>query len=300
MNIGQLQPVEFARMLHADGVAFEWGPFSTRVITDLPELAAPLYTLYRDFPIWEGQICDFNVDVRKKRGVFWSTSSDAEFYREDIQPFAPFERSLALCMFEWGLNWCVYSSVHKYLILHAAVVAKDDRALLLSGRPGAGKSTLCAALICSGWRLLSDELALIDLNTLEIIPLCRPVCLKEGSISHVQDLAPHAVFGPIVDGTHKGKVSHMRPPSDSLRRMFDIATPAWIVLPNYDEDVNSDMVPLSKASAFFELADNSFNYEILGRQGFQTLARVIERIGCYRLNHASTGEGLAAIEEITK
>jgi hypothetical protein len=90
----------------------------------------------------------------------------------------------------------------------------------------------------------------------------------------------------------------MRPPSESLEHMFDIATPAWIVLPNYDDQMNSGIAPLSKASAFFELADNSFNYEVLGRQGFETLARVIEQISCYRLNHASTKDGIAAIEEL--
>ena len=224
---------------------------------------------------------------------------EAQFFRDDVQPFAPFPRSVALCMFEWGLNWCVYSSVHKFLILHAAVVARDDRALLLSGRPGAGKSTLCAALVASGWRLLSDELALIDPESLNIYPLCRPVCLKEGSIDHMKEFVPNAVFGPVVEDTHKGAVCHMRPPVESLERISEVAYPAWIVLPKFDAEVETHTTPLSKASAFFELADNSFNYEILGGTAFKSLSSVIDQIDCYRLNHASTAEGIAEIERLT-
>ena len=42
--------------------------------------------------------------------------------------------------------------------------ARDDRAVILPAPPGSGKSTLCAALVNRGWRLLSDELTLVDFD----------------------------------------------------------------------------------------------------------------------------------------
>jgi|GEM_PF-3457174 len=47
------------------------------------------------------------------------------------------------------------------LHLHAAVVHKAGRTLLLAGESGAGKSTLTALLCNHGWRYLSDEDALL-------------------------------------------------------------------------------------------------------------------------------------------
>jgi hypothetical protein len=42
------------------------------------------------------------------------------------------------------------------------VLERGGRALLLPAPSGSGKSTLCAGLAFNGWRLLSDELALLD------------------------------------------------------------------------------------------------------------------------------------------
>ena len=66
----------------------------------------------------------------------------------------------------------------RYLIIHAAVVERNGFALLLPAPPGSGKSTLCAGLIHHGWRLLSDELALIDPETATLQAIPRPVSLK--------------------------------------------------------------------------------------------------------------------------
>lgn len=48
------------------------------------------------------------------------------------------------------------------VFVHAAVVARGDRALLLPGASFAGKSTLTAALLDTGLRYLSDEYAVLD------------------------------------------------------------------------------------------------------------------------------------------
>jgi HprK-related kinase A len=81
-------------------------------------------------------------------------------------------------MLEWGMNWCIASHMHYYLMLHAAVLERDGHALIMPGDPGAGKSTLTAALMLDGWRLLSDEIALIDRNDGLLYGLARPVSLK--------------------------------------------------------------------------------------------------------------------------
>lgn len=45
---------------------------------------------------------------------------------------------------------------------------------MLVGTTGAGKSTLCAALCADGWRLLSDEMALIEPDTGRLRGMGRP------------------------------------------------------------------------------------------------------------------------------
>lgn len=50
------------------------------------------------------------------------------------------------------------------IALHAAAVGGPDGAVLIAGDSGAGKSTLLAALLKRGWKLLSDDLAVVNLD----------------------------------------------------------------------------------------------------------------------------------------
>jgi HprK-related kinase A len=168
--------------------------------------------------------------------------------------FRPTRRQLA-CL-EWGLNWCVSSHCHQYLIIHAASVERNGAALILPGPPGSGKSTLCAGLVTRGWRLLSDELTLLEFPTGNIVPLPRPVSLKNASIDAIRRFAPNAKLGPPVHDTVKGSVAHMKPPTESVHRATEVARPRWIVLPRYEHGAAVQLTALSKARAFMHLADN--------------------------------------------
>ncbi len=46
--------------------------------------------------------------------------------------------------------------------LHAAAVSDGRRAMLLAGPGGAGKSTLCYALVRAGWRLIADDVSFLE------------------------------------------------------------------------------------------------------------------------------------------
>ncbi|WP_129791629.1 hypothetical protein [Sphingosinicella sp. CPCC 101087] len=48
------------------------------------------------------------------------------------------------------------------IAVHAACLSRGDRALLLTGSPGAGKTTLAVALSLAGFALASDDITLLD------------------------------------------------------------------------------------------------------------------------------------------
>lgn len=49
-------------------------------------------------------------------------------------------------------------------LLHACAVAADSGAILIAGEPGAGKSTLTAALVRQGYRLVADDVCLLTIK----------------------------------------------------------------------------------------------------------------------------------------
>lgn len=296
MNVGDLSLEDLGRCLQGDGAAIRSGSFITRIQTNLPELAAPIKTLYQDFPLLDGPVVtDYQLVIKSRARWRHGGAPYAELRFDGVPLFQPFERPLALAYLEWGLNHCIYSNAHQFLIFHAAVVDQNGSATLLAGRPGSGKSTLCAGLVHRGWRLLSDELALLRPQDLEIIPLARAISLKNQSIEIIKAFAPDAEFGPQIKNTQKGTIAHLRPPRESIKRINESSRATRIIFPKYVEDAEIRLQLIPKARAFFGLAENAFNYDILGAQAFRLTCKLIDACECYQLNYSSLE---AAIDEL--
>ncbi|MFN2337711.1 MAG: HprK-related kinase A [Gammaproteobacteria bacterium] len=287
------------RLRSPAGLALRTGSFVVRIHSPLPAVADGVALLYRDFPLAEDDaFADFHVRVYPPAGPRRWWHPQVLFSLDQIIPFKPLPASQAFAMLEWGLNWCVSNYAHQFLMLHAAVIARDGRAVILPAPPGSGKSTLCAGLVNRGWRLLSDELTLIDRDTGLIAPLPRPVSLKNQSIEVIRTFAPEAVLGPVARDTAKGTVSHMQPPAASVRAADELARPAWIIMPRYQAGAPADLTALPKGEAFIQAADQSFNYSLLGQEGFEAMGRLVEDCECLRFHYGELEEAVTVFERL--
>jgi len=144
-------------------VWFCTGPFQIHLKTSIEFLARSIHLLYGDFSFVENpQFADFHVRMEMSKGIRRWYRRRVFFSIDDEIPFNPLPLAEALAMLEWCLNWCIESRAHQYLIIHAGVVEKHGHAWILPAPPASGKSTLTAGLVSRGWRLLSDELTLLD------------------------------------------------------------------------------------------------------------------------------------------
>jgi hypothetical protein len=233
----------------------------------------------------------FSVDAPNSLRSFFRRQVNFRF--DDEYPFKPLPFDQARPFFEWGLNWCIATTAHQYLIIHAAVVAQGERCALIPGRPGAGKSTLCAALVAAGWRLLSDEMALIHLDDGRIWPVPRPISLKNASIDIIRARGGDIHLGPSFTDTHKGTVAHMRAPLASVEAAQVPARAAWVVYPQYTAGAALAINPVSPCQSTLRLADDSFNFPLLGAQGFEVLADMAMACDSFELRYSSLDEAIA-------
>jgi len=298
LKISALPDAELRQRLIGDGVYFRTGAFIACLRTRLERVAASFGLLYSDYPLVDGPYADFHVELAPPRGLRRWVKPQVDFIADGHAPFAALPADQAFPMFEWGLNWCVSSQAQHYLIIHAAVVEKNGRAAILPAPPGSGKSTLCAALIQHGWRLLSDELTLIRRDGAALVPLPRPVSLKNASIDVIKHYAPHAVFSPSVMDTVKGTVAQMKAPAASIESADQLAAPGWIVFPRYEANAALSLTPVPRSRAFMRVADNAFNYAQLGAAGFEALKGVIARSDCYDFRYSVLDEAIAAFDRL--
>jgi HprK-related kinase A len=298
LNISALPAVELRRRLHSGKLYFRTGVFTSCLSTKLEQVTSSFALLYGDYMLADGPYADFHVEVAAPGNLRRWIRPQVQFIADGSSPFTRLPRNQAFPMLEWGLNWCVASHAHYYLIIHAAVIEKNGHAAILPAPPGSGKSTLCAALIHNGWRLLSDELTLIRRSDSRLVPLPRPVSLKNASIPLMKGYAPDAIFSPSVSDTVKGTVAHMKAPADSVARADETALPGWIVFPRYEAGAALTLTPVSRPRAFIRVADNAFNYAQLGAEGFNALAGVIEQSDCYDLHYSSLDEAVAEFDRL--
>ncbi|WP_017839381.1 HprK-related kinase A [Methylotuvimicrobium buryatense] len=283
----------------SEAILLEIKPFKVCIETSLPAVIDTIKALYSDYNYFiydDSVFVDFYIKIEK--GGFFRGYSQAQCYIDGKTPFKPLPLSQAYPFFEWGLNWIVASHIHYYLLLHAAVVEKNGHALILCGKPGAGKSTLCAAMVGNGWRLFSDEMAIIDLKTNELVPFVRPVSLKNRSIDLIQEFVPEAVFGPCFHDTAKGIIAHMKPNSASVFLANKKAFSKWIVFPQYQEHSQTLLQSFPKGKTVLELIKNSFNYNMLGGYGFSNLCQLVDRSDCYNFIYSNLDEAVVLFDQL--
>ena len=298
MKVSTLPAIEPAHRLK-QGTNLRIGPFVVRVQSSIPDVIEGIRLLYADYPQEiNSTFVDFHVRLAPPRSPRRWFRPQVLFFFDGSVPFKPLPLDQAFPLFEWGLNWCVAKHINQYLILHAGVIEKGGHAVIMAAPPGSGKSTLCAGLVARGWRLLSDELALVSPEDGRLIPLPRPVSLKNDAIDVIRSFAPEVTIGRESADTTKGTVAHMKAPDDSIARADEHARPAWVICPKYEKGAPACLEPRSKAQTFMHVIKNAFNYSVLGVRGFQTAAALIDVCDCYDFTYSSLDEAIDVFDAL--
>ncbi len=266
--------------------------------SQLPVVAeglAAIYAQYEVLPPDAQEFVDFHIEIAPGRRF---PKPQCIFKIDGEEPFTPLAAGEAFALFEWGLNWCVTGYCHTWITIHSAVLERHGKTVLLPAPPGSGKSTLCAALMLDGWRLLSDEMALLNPRQGTIQPFPRPVSLKNQSIEVIRQRAPNVVMGPVAFDTMKGNVAHLQVSPSSLERANEVGTPHLLVFPRYVAGSSTELLPRGKANSLMHLAENSFNQQVHGREGFKALSALIDRVDCYDFSYSNVDEALAVFSQL--
>ncbi len=297
MKLQKLAISEVAKKLTKKGLILQAGSFIFSIQTRYHSIAESISILYADFEILDSDsnniFVDFHISIDPDSYFSQYFSRRATFLFDGFAPFNSLPSQHAPAIIEWGMNWCVSSQINTHLIIHAAVIERSGFAVIMPAPPGSGKSTLTAALIQEGWRLLSDELTIIDIENALVQPFPRPVSLKNQSIEVIRKRYPAAVFGPISTDTTKGNVCHMRPPVLGVQKQFQSCPIGWVIFPKYEQDANAEFNELGKGQALIDVATNAFNYSRLGKSGFDVLRKVIDNASCYQFRYSKLDDAVA-------
>jgi HprK-related kinase A len=272
------------------------GPVAFRIGSDWRGPIEQLRTLYRDYPAPAG-VPDFTVRLEATRPWRrWVRPAVAIAGDYAIPDAAPLPLSQGLLAAEMAMNLQMALGQRRLLLLHAAAVERDGRAIVMTGESGAGKSTLAALLQRRGWRLLADEFVLVDPVTGLLHPFPRPVSLKNAAIAVARAALPDATFGPLLSGTPKGDIRHLVPDHAALAGMDQPARPVLLLFPCYGPA--AEHRPVGAGEAFVRLTQASTNYVGLGERGFVALTRLVSDVTRVAIDYPDTATAAAMIEDL--
>jgi HprK-related kinase A len=286
------------KLILNNGLTLKIGPFSINIKSSEKLCAITFCDIYQGYPLLRtDEYVDFYINLQRPRNLRRFIRPYVDFLYDDKKPFKPLATNEVFPFFEWGLNWCVATHAHHYFMLHAAVVEKNGNIIIFPAAPGSGKSTLSACLMLSGWKLFSDEFALLSKHLDTITPFGRPVSLKNESINVIENKFNLKV-NSLVKGTTKGDVAHLM--HDNIikdNKPFKTKN-IWLVFPKYNREAKTSLTPLSAAEAFIPLVEQSFNYNQLGIGGFKSAKALIDKSHKYSFEYSNIDEAIHLFNEL--
>jgi HprK-related kinase A len=271
------------------------GPIGFRIGSAWPQPIMHMRSLYQGYP--RAEIADFTVRLEPPRPWRRWLRPAVGIAGDHVIPEAmPLPLAQGLLAAEMGMNLQIALGERRFLLLHAASVERDGRVLILTGESGSGKSTLSALLGAKGWRFMGDEFVLIDPATGHAHPFPRPVSLKNASIATMTAILPDDRFGPVLTGTPKGTIRHLRPDPAAVAAMDVPAAPALILFPRFGHP--DDIRDVPPTETFVRLTQASTNYVALGERGFDALGHLVTAIPARAIDYPDTATGIALVDKL--
>jgi hypothetical protein len=172
--------------------------------------------------------------------------------------------------------------------LHAAVLEYHGVGLMLVAQSGGGKSTTAWALSHHGFRYLSDELAPINLRTLQVLPYPHALGLKNLPPSSYS-LPPETIW--------TSRTLHV--PVDALPGGEQTAPTCLsaIFFVSYRPGQKPSAIPISRAEAAVRLFANALNPLAHPGEGLDGVLEIAERCSSFELVTSDLPQTCAVVKE---
>lgn len=180
------------------------------------------------------------------------------------------------------------------IVFHAACLIRGDRSILISGRPGAGKTTLALRLVETGFSFAADDIVLIAPDgSATGVPFAPAV--KSGAWDTVKDFRPDVTDAITHRRTDGKRVRYLPPKRIARHASYPVGT---IVFLKRALDV-TELRPLDPVKAMRKVMEASYAMDgKLSLAGCRTLNRMLTNASSFELTTSTLSETAAAIAQL--
>jgi len=271
----------------ASGLLVSFGGHTLRVVSDSPQISQVLQTHLRHCPaqIDSAPIAEFQITAAE---AGFSISADGSV----LFPNLNFDLTLQALLTE--IISRLVAVCERGLVIHAAALAQDGNAVILSAQGGSGKSTLAAWLTADGFQYLTDEVIEIPFDpspsTFDLRPstclntLPRSIFLKSGSAFVWQKRLSQTDSPNFLRFTDDAawidpQLFNPMPPAAQ-------AVPRLLVFPTYVPEAPLQTQKLTAGETLFRILQNVTNARNLPRHGLDAATELAQQVPAYSLTYS--------------
>ncbi len=183
---------------------------------------------------------------------------------------------VALAFLEWRIRGRIAVWATDRIFVHAGVVARNGRALLIPGLSFSGKTTLVAALVRAGAVYYSDEFAVLDADGL-VHPYPKPLSLRPPDGAPTEELTAEMLGG--TTGTEAIPV-------------------ALVAVTTYVPDATWDLSPVSAGEGALALLSHAVPAQERPAEALRAVRRVAEGAKIVRSDRGEADLTAAALLQL--
>jgi hypothetical protein len=256
-------------------------PLRIRYATDLTPVVAPIFEHLES----QGTTPDIALDVVER-------DRRTDLFRNGSWLLSCSHEETATVLKGQLLNEVLEGAVYE-LALHAAALVRNGCMLLISGHPGAGKTTLTLALVDAGFGFAGDDLALLNSQgRVTGVPFAPAV--KAGAWKLVATCRPDIHSVPVFRRPDRKRVRYPAPRGLVAALAYPVG---WLVLLDRSPGATAALTPVDPISAVRWILQESYAQ---GRQlttaGFKAIGDAIDRAKYYRLTYSRLEDAVELLD----
>ncbi|MBI3584449.1 MAG: hypothetical protein HY096_10950 [Nitrospinae bacterium] len=195
---------------------------------------------------------------------------------------------------EWSMIDTALERMEGFYQIHGGAVVKNNKGLILPAAPGSGKTTLTVGLTMNGFQCLSDDIALIAMQSLKLNPYPRNIFITEEK-KDVFDRYGYNLPLRKSEWTDMGGWDFIftPPPPMTIGAGVD-----FIIFPEYNPALKTELKEISRGKAMFKIIRESFNFYKFKDRGIDIIHRLVQKAECYQLTVNNLNEAVEIISDL--